>query len=308
MSSDPSRYSKESKLGEGTYGVVYKAIDTQTGERVAQKIMKFDQEEDGIPSTTLREMSILRSINHSNVVSLKDVIIQPGSLMLITEYLDYDLRRLLNKLKGPLDLPLIRSYAFQLLCGIFVLHTHRIIHRDIKPENLLLDRNGLLKICDFGLSRYFTLPLRQYSPDVVSEWYRAPELLFGNRFYELSIDIWSAGCIIAEMVIGLPLFRGDSDLDQLHKIFQSLGSPTEETMPNFADLQKEVPGLAQYPPIDYSTLLKTDDDDLIDLVSRMLQYDPMKRLNAQDALKHPFFEKISPQIRALCWPKGLPPI
>ena len=305
MTSDSSRYLRESKLGEGTYGVVYKAIDTQNGETVALKIMKFDQEEDGIPPTTLREMSILRSISHTNIISLKDVIIQPGSLILIQEYLDYNLRQLLIKVKRSLDLPLIRSYSFQLLCGIFVLHTHRIIHRDIKPENLLLDVKGFLKICDFGLSRYFTLPLRQYSPDVVSEWYRAPELLFGTKFYELSIDIWSAGCIIAEMIRGVPLFQGDSDLDQMHQIFKVLGTPTEDTMPNYADLQKDFPGITQYPRADLSEILKTDDEFLIDLVSKMLQYDPMKRLTAQDALKHPFFDSIPFQIKKMCWPNEL---
>lgn len=305
MTSDSSRYLRESKLGEGTYGVVYKAIDTKNGETVALKIMKFDQEEDGIPPTTLREMSILRSISHTNIVSLKDVIIQPGSLILIQEYLDYNLRQLLLKVKKALDLPLIRSYSFQLLCGIFVLHTHRIIHRDIKPENLLLDVKGLLKICDFGLSRYFTLPLRQYSPDVVSEWYRAPELLFGTKFYELSIDIWSAGCIIAEMIRGAPLFQGDSDLDQIHQIFKVLGTPTEDTMPNYADLQKDFPGIAQYPRADLGEILQTDDEFLIDLVSKMLQYNPMRRLTAQDALKHPFFDNIPLQIRKMCWPKEL---
>ncbi|KAK8894896.1 hypothetical protein M9Y10_023337 [Tritrichomonas musculus] len=305
MSSDSLRYRRESKLGEGTYGVVYKAIDTKNGETVALKKMKFDQEEDGIPPATLREMSILRSISHTNIVSLKDVIIQPGSLILIQEYLDCNLRQLLLKVKNPLDLSLIQSYSFQLLCGIFVLHTHRIIHRDIKPENLLLDKNGFLKICDFGLSRYFTLPLRQYSPDVVSEWYRAPELLFGSKSYELSIDVWSAGCIIAEMIRGAPLFQGDSDLDQIHKIFQVLGTPNEDSMPNYADLQKDFPGIAQYPRADLREILKTDDEFLIDLVSKILQYDPMKRLTAQDALKHPFFDTISPQIKKLCWPKEL---
>lgn len=305
MSSDSLRYRRESKLGEGTYGVVYKAIDTKNGETVALKKMKFDQEEDGIPPATLREMSILRSISHTNIVSLKDVIIQPGSLILIQEYLDCNLRQLLLKVKNPLDLSLIQSYSFQLLCGIFVLHTHRIIHRDIKPENLLLDKNGFLKICDFGLSRYFTLPLRQYSPDVVSEWYRAPELLFGSKSYELSIDVWSAGCIIAEMIRGAPLFQGDSDLDQIHQIFQVLGTPNEDSMPNYADLQKDFPGIAQYPRADLREILKTDDEFLIDLVSKILQYDPMKRLTAQDALKHPFFDTISPQIKKLCWPKEL---
>lgn len=303
MTSDLSRYQKVEKLGKGTYGVVFKAIDKETGEFVALKQMTFAQEEDGIPATTLREMSILRSISHINIITLKDVIIQPNSLTLIQEYLDYTLRFLLNRSKKRLNPDLIKSYSFQLLCGIYVLHTHRIIHRDLKPENLLLDSSGYLKIIDFGLSRYFTLPLRQYSPDVVTEYYRAPELLFGTRYYELSVDVWSAGCIIAEMVKGSPVFFGDSDVDQLHKIFQVLGSPNEETFPNFDVLQKEVPNIGNYQRQDLHEFLQTDNDLLIDLVTKMLDFDPMKRITAQEALNHRYFHDISRLIREKCYPK-----
>lgn len=308
MESNPARYLKESKLGEGTYGVVYKAKDTVTGRTIAEKIMKFDHEEDGIPPTTLREMSILRSVNHPNIVALLDVMIQPGTLCLVTEYLEFDMRYLLcrTRSKGKMNKDLICSYSFQLLCGIFVLHTHRIIHRDIKPENILLNNGGLLKICDFGLSRYFTLPLRQYSPEVVSQWYRAPELLFGDKFYELSIDIWSVGCIIAEMTQGIPLFVGDSDIDQLHKIFGVLGSPTPENFPKYQELGQDVTKFQNYQAKDLKTLLGTEDDYLVDLIQKMLQYDPMKRITAQDALRHPYFQNVSTTIRNICWPPGLP--
>ena len=305
MSIDISRYSKKSKLGAGTYGTVYLAIDKITGQEVAMKIMKFDQEEDGIPATYLREMSILNSVSHTNIVKLIGVSFQANQLVLVTEYLDFSLRYLLLGSKVPMDPSLIRSYAFQMFSAIFTLHTHRVIHRDLKPENILLNKDGTLKICDFGLSRYFSLPLRQYSPDVVSQWYRAPELLFGNRFYDISIDMWSAGCILAEMVLRQPLFNGDSDTDQMHKIFAILGSPTSETLPNYNQLQQEFV-IPEYTKKDLGQLLNTDDPYLIDLISKLLVYDPLKRISANEALHHPYFQQLNPKIIELCWPDGFP--
>lgn len=295
------RYIKEAKLGEGTYGEVYRGRDTRTEKKVAMKIMKLDQEEDGIPSTTLREMSILRSVNHVNIVGLVDVLIEPPTLVLITEYMKMDMRKFLVIMKGGLQLPLLKSYAFQMLAGLYVLHTHRIIHRDIKPENLLINSDGLLKICDFGLSRYFTVPMRQYSPNVVSTWYRAPELLFGLHFYDLEIDIWSCGCIIAEMAGGYPLFPGDSDLDQLHRIFRVLGTPSREEMEGIGDISE----MPIYPPQNLMEILKKNDCELLDLIRKMLIIDPKKRITVQDALRHPFFADINPAIRDMCWPPEL---
>ena len=317
MSSEPGaapvRYKKLEKLGEGTYGEVYEAYDVVSNRKVALKIMKLDQEEDGIPATTLREMSILRSVSHPNIVALLDVSIQPGKLMLVCEYMESDMRRLLfrmskkevdengeERIRRGLDMALLQSYSFQLLAGLYVLHTHRIFHRDIKPENILINKDGLLKICDFGLSRYFSLPMRQYSPNVVSIWYRAPELLFGVHYYDLAIDIWSAGCIIAEMTTGLPLFKGDSDVDQLHKIFSILGTPDPEAAKKLGDIST----FETYQPKDLREVLKCDDQYLIDLITKMLAIDPAKRITVQEALEHPFFNDLNSQIRDLCSPAG----
>jgi serine/threonine protein kinase len=298
---DGKSFERLQKIGEGTYGVVFQARNRTTDKIVAVKIMKFDQEEDGIPPTTLREMSILRSISHPNIVSLEEVCIEPGQLMLVFEYVPHDLRRLLHPKCSPLDLRVVRSYSFQLLAGLYALHSHRIIHRDIKPDNLLLDDKGFLKICDFGLSRFFTIPMRQCSPNVVSLWYRAPELMFGLRFYDLAIDIWSAGCIIAEMICGTPLFPGDSDVDQLHQVFRQLGSPSEDERSSMGDLS----GFPNYPSRLFADILKTTDPLLIDLVRKMLLYDPKKRISVQDALMHPFFNDVWPPIREVCWPAEL---
>jgi serine/threonine protein kinase len=296
------RYTRMGKLGQGTYAIVYRALDNSNGETVALKMIKVT-DEDGIPATVLREISILKSVSHPNILALRDVINEPTSLALVTDYMDIDLRRFLLQQQGrSLNSDLLCSYAFQLLSGLFVLQTHRIIHRDLKPENLLLNAEGLLKICDFGLSRYVTLPLRQYSSNVVTLWYRAPELMFGKRQYDMAIDIWSAGLIIAELVRGTALFPGDSDVDQLHRIFRVMGSPTAESLPNYDEFVEENLLLPEYSPVPLRDALDTADDQLIDLVGRMLIYDPKQRITSYDALKHPYFDRVSPKTREVCLP------
>ena len=144
-------YQKQEKLGEGTYGVVYKAVDKRTGEVVALKRIRLEQEEEGIPATSIREISILKELHHPNVVDLKEVINSQGKLTLVFEYLEKDLKKFLDSQRSPLQPNLIQSYAYQILCGLCYCHCHRIIHRDMKPQNLLLNRQGLIKLCDFGL-------------------------------------------------------------------------------------------------------------------------------------------------------------
>jgi serine/threonine protein kinase len=299
------RYTRLDKLGEGTYGIVYKARDNKTGDLVALKMMKIPGD-DGIPATTLREMSIPKSISHPNILKLLDVISEPGSLTMVSECMDIDLRRyLLFRRSKPFDPDLLCSYVFQLLCGIFVLHTHRIIHRDLKPANLLLNSAGLLKISDFGLSRYVTLPHRQYSPNVVSLWYRAPELLFGQHVYDFAIDIWSAGSIVAEMVKGAALFTGDSEIEQLDRIFSVLGSPTAESLPNFDEYVAAGFALPDRAAVDLAAFLNCADPQLVDLISKMLLFNPKERLSALNALKHPYFDKVARKTREICLPPQL---
>ena len=236
-------YQKQEKLGEGTYGVVYKAIDKRTGDVVALKKIRLEQEEEGIPATSIREISILKELHHPNIVDLREVINSQGKLTLVFEYLDKDLKRFLDSQHNPPPPNLIQSYAYQILCGLCYCHCHRIIHRDMKPQNLLLNRQGLIKICDFGLARAFTIPLRNYTHEVVTLWYRAPEILFGSQLYSLPVDIWSTGCIIAEMITKKPLFPGDSEIDELFSIFKILGTPTEDNFPGVTDF----PAYSLYP-------------------------------------------------------------
>ena len=325
------RYKRLEKLGEGTYGEVYKAQDLLLDRFVALKKMKLEQDENGIPPTTLREMSILLSISHPNIMKLEDFIINRTSLTFIFEYLEHDLRYYLIHTKSRIQMNLLRSYAYQILSGINCLHSHQILHRDIKPENILLNREGYLKICDFGLARHFDIPIRQYSTNVVSQWYRAPELLLGAPLYGLPIDVWSAGCTIAEMCKGLPLFEGDSDVDQLHKIFKVLGTPLQGQCKLMNNTEYEIDDETKQPknvsfkmnflnrndeneykiissevsfPIyqkkDLTKEIQTDNLELIDLIQKMLIFDPDKRITIQEAMKHPFFNSLPQTIRKMC--------
>ena len=173
----------------------------------------------------------------------------------------------------------------------------------MKPQNLLLNRQGLIKICDFGLARAFTIPLRNYTHEVVTLWYRAPEILLGSKLYSLPVDIWSTGCIIAEMITKKPLFPGDSEIDELYTIFKILGTPTEETFPGCTSLPDFSEKFPHWKGRNLVDLFPPDTDPLaIDLISRMLAYDPAKRISAKAALNHPYFNTLQPELKAQCRP------
>lgn len=188
-----------------------------------------------MPSTCIREITLLKELTHPNIVTLFDVIVHNCErLFLVFEFIDQDLRMLLDKLK-PNALPpfYVKSFMFQLLQGLAYCHSHRVIHRDLKPQNLLVTNDGIIKLADFGLARAVTIPSRCYTHEVVTMWYRPPEVLMGTKFYTTGIDIWSLGCIFAEMITGDALFRGESEIDQLFKIFQILGTPNEQVGKTF---------------------------------------------------------------------------
>lgn len=200
------RYQRIDKIGEGTYGVVYKASDKATGEIVALKKIRLEAEDEGIPSTAIREISLLKELQHPNIVRLYDVVHTERRLTLVFEYLDQDLKKYLDICEGGLETTILKSFLYQLLCGVAFCHTHRVLHRDLKPQNLLINREGKLKLADFGLARAFGIPVRSYTHEVVTLWYRAPDVLMGSRTYSTPVDIWSVGCIFAEMATSKPLF------------------------------------------------------------------------------------------------------
>ena len=209
---------------------MYIATHEKTGERAALKKIKLECEDEGVPGTTLREVSLLKELHHPNVVQLKDVFYMPqeSKLYLCFEYCDFDLKKYMKSLQYKLSGECIKSFTYQMLNGLSWCHSHRIFHRDLKPQNVLVDpKQGTLKLADFGLARAFTVPLRTYTHEVVTLWYRAPEILLGGKQYSVPVDIWSVGTIIPEMVTGQPLFPGDSEIDELFKIFRLLGTPNE---------------------------------------------------------------------------------
>nr|POE59149.1 negative regulator of the pho system [Quercus suber] len=231
----PSSFQQLEKLGEGTYATVFKGRNGQTGQFVALKEIHLDSEE-GTPSTAIREISLMKELKHENIVRLYDVIHTENKLMLVFEYMDKDLKKFMdsyhsptNGPRGALDAVTIKSFMWQLLRGIAFCHENRVLHRDLKPQNLLINSNLQLKLGDFGLARAFGIPVNTFSNEVVTLWYRAPDVLLGSRTYNTSIDIWSAGCIMAEMFTGRPLFPGTTNEDQLLKIFRLMGTPSRST-------------------------------------------------------------------------------
>ncbi|MCO5573685.1 hypothetical protein L7F22_027459 [Adiantum nelumboides] len=254
------RYQKLEKVGEGTYGKVYKARDARSGRLVALKTTRLDQDEEGVPSTTLREVSLLQRLSHSiYVVRLLCVehIVKNNKpiLYLVFEYLDSDLKRFIdNHSNSAIPMSDIKRLMYQLCKGVLYCHSHGVMHRDLKPQNLLLDKKGLLKIGDLGLSRSFSLPLKSYTHEVVTLWYRAPEVLLGATHYSTPVDIWSIGCIFAELAQKQPLFPGNSELQQLMYIFRLLGTPDEIIWPGVSKLRDwhEYPQMATTKTTDHS--------------------------------------------------------
>lgn len=285
-------YEKVEKIGEGTYGVVYKARNIRDDSTVALKRIRLDQDEEGVPSTAIREISLLKELRHENVVSLLEVIHQETKLYLVFEYLDLDLKKHMDSSPHiSNDRMVIKGYVYQLCAGIAFCHAHRVLHRDLKPQNLLIDKStNKLKLADFGLARAFGIPVRAYTHEVVTLWYRAPEILLGVRHYSTPVDVWSIGCIFAEMINHGPLFAGDSEIDELFKIFQVLGTPTEETWPNVSELPDYQEGFPKWSAKPWESLCPALDEDGVDLLRQMLQYVPERRITAKAAMQHPYFD------------------
>lgn len=269
---------------------MYKATCNETGVTVALKKIRLEVEDEGVPSTALREISLLKELAHPNIVDLMDVEHSENRLYLVFEWLDKDLKKYMDSC-GPdgMSTPLIKSYMFQLLKGMAVCHSRGIMHRDLKPQNLLINRQGELKIADFGLARAFQIPIRAYTHEVVTLWYRAPEILLGQRQYACPVDMWSIGVIFAEMVNRRPLWPGDSEIDELYKIFRTLGTPTEQSWPNVSRLPDYKPTFPKWPGSSLKRTVPTLDDQGFDLLQQMLHYEPIARITAKAALEHPWF-------------------
>lgn len=289
------------RIGAGVYGAVTKARHISTGEVVAIKRLFYDPCSwlDGIPTHVLREVSALMDLEHPNVLRLVEVL-DPGmrDFRLVTEYVDTDLHQVLRDYrKKDMLMPLgeVRKFSRMLLSGIQACHLNLLIHRDLKPQNLLVSREGVLKIADFGLARLLMSPMRNYTLDVVTLWYRAPELLLGATKYTLDLDIWSAGCVIAEMATGRPLFNGDSEIGTIFKIFQLLGTPNKDHWKEALDLEHFKIKFPVWPDSGLTPLLAVQPElkgNGLDLIRQLLQYNPQDRLKARRAMEHRFLQEL----------------
>lgn len=294
-----NRYEKIDFLGEGQFATVYKARDVETSEIVAVKKIKIGNREeaaDGINRTALREIKLLHELHHENIIGLLDVFGHKSNVSLVFDFMDTDLEIIIKDPKILLTPANIKSYMIQTLKGLEYLHHHWILHRDLKPNNLLISGSGILKIGDFGLAKFFASPNRINTNQVVTRWYRCPELLFGARQYGTGVDIWAVGCILAELLLRVPFLPGESDLDQLTRIFQVMGTPTDENWPDV----KSLPDFVQYklfPPIPLRDIFTAASDDLLDLANKLLALFPLNRCTCTEALKMPYFSnKPAPSI------------
>uniref|UniRef100_A0A8C6PEM0 Cyclin dependent kinase 18 n=1 Tax=Nothobranchius furzeri TaxID=105023 RepID=A0A8C6PEM0_NOTFU len=223
-------YVKLGKLGEGTYATVFKGRSKLTENLVALKEIRLEHEE-GAPCTAIREVSLLKNLKHANIVTLHDIIHTDRCLTLVFEYLDSDLKHYLDNCGNLMSMHNVKIFMFQLLRGLSYCHKRKILHRDLKPQNLLINDKGELKLADFGLARAKSVPTKTYSNEVVTLWYRPPDVLLGSTEYSTPIDMWGVGCILYEMATGRPMFPGATVKEELHLIFRLMGTPTEETWP-----------------------------------------------------------------------------
>ncbi|KAL2271894.1 hypothetical protein VTJ83DRAFT_1265 [Remersonia thermophila] len=236
-------YDKLNDIEEGTYGWVSRAKDVATGQVVALKRLKMDpKDRSGVPVTGLREIQILKDCNHGNVVKLLEVVVgddasKVDSIFLVLEFLEHDLKSILEDMPSPFLASEVKTLLRQLASGLAYLHDHFILHRDLKTSNLLLNNRGRLKIADFGMARYVSdPPPANLTPLVVTLWYRAPELLLGETRYGAAVDMWSVGCVFGELLTREPLLQGRNEVDQLARVFELCGTPSDDAWPGFRRL------------------------------------------------------------------------
>lgn len=293
-----TKYIPIKPIGKGAYGVVCSSMDMETQEKVAIKKIHnvFGTRIDAL--RTLRELMLLRHIKHQNVIALKDVMMPMQrncfkDLYLVYDLMDTDLHQII-KSPQPLSNDHCKYFIFQLLCGLKYLHSANVLHRDLKPGNLLVNSNCELKICDFGLARTGNGKGQFMTEYVVTRWYRAPELLLGCDNYGTSIDVWSVGCIFAEILGRKPLFPGTECLSQLKLIISVLGSQPETDLA-FIDNPKAKRFIASLPftrGAHFASLYPQADILATDLLRRMLVFDPSKRITVADALSHPYLSDL----------------
>jgi cyclin-dependent kinase-like len=218
------KYERLHKIGEGAYGEVFKCVHRATGEAVAIKRFTDSDEDPNIRKMCTRELGMLKKLRHGNLVNLLEVFRRRKRLHLVFEYCDHTLLNELETHKRGMAEGDIQRISWQILQGVDYCHRNGVIHRDVKPENILICKNGVVKLCDFGFARNLTGPGGHYTDYVATRWYRSPELLVGDVQYGPPVDVWAVGCVFAEMLTGQAIWPGRSDVDMLYHIRRTLGN------------------------------------------------------------------------------------
>ncbi|KAJ2358621.1 MAPK protein hog1 [Coemansia erecta] len=283
-----TRYTDLQPVGMGAFGLVCSARDQLTGQSVAVKKIMRPFSSSVLAKRTYRELKLLKHLRHENIISLSDIFISPlEDIYFVTELLGTDLHRL--RQSRPLEKQFIQYFLYQILRGLKYVHSAGVIHRDLKPSNIVINENCDLKICDFGLARVQDPQMTGY---VSTRYYRAPEIMLTWQKYDVAVDIWSTGCIFAEMFEGTPLFPGKDHVDQFSIITELLGTPPDDVIQTIGseNTLRFVQMLPRREPVPFSTRFPTIDPMAIDLLEKMLVFDPRKRITAAEALAHPYLE------------------
>ena len=306
-------FEKIHKIDEGTFGVVYKARDRKSGDVVALKQVKMVHEQgEGFPPTALREVNILLMLKHPNVINTREMVVGDtyDKIFMVMDFMEHDIKQLMAAMKQPFSPAEVKRLMLDLCAALEYMHDRWVFHRDLKPSNLLINNRGEVKVCDFGLARYYHDPLKAYSPTVVTLWYRAPEVLLadggrGERTsYGPALDTWSLGCIFAELVLQTPLLCGQGEIDQVKRTFELLGTPDDESWPGCSQLhfmrkypQRRVPFNRlrdKFKKASFTGAQSSLSENGLELLTSMLILNPDKRITAANALKHTYYAEDPP--------------
>ena len=290
-----NRYEFIKKIGHGAYGVVVSANDRQTGTKVAIKKVPNAFEDLVDAKRIVREIKLLGFLDHENIITLLDVMLPPqrsgyNDIYIVTDLMETDLHRVIYS-KQELSNDHIQYFMYQVLRGVLYLHSANIIHRDIKPSNLLLNKQCDLKICDLGLARGYDVNTDNLTEYVVTRWYRAPEVVLNSSQYTEQIDVWSTGCVLSELLGRTPLFPGEDYLDLIQRIVSVLGTPTQEDMQFIENpaAKRFIGKLPKKEKAKWSNVYPRASSVVLDLLDKMLVFNPQKRWTVKQCLEHPFF-------------------